>query len=188
MQFAELLLWLTEPGKGCTDTNRIITITLIPFILALQPLGSLFGSLYVIPWSKSTYFRKRFLVLFPLTIIIGVCWYHLYKPFKVCTTVTRQGHLYWSSTDPNSVDLPIHNILYFVWALFIILPFLLFWDRSFLFLILLIALPSFGYIYGLLKTDSKGSIWCYYTSYSSLVALLSLFLDRNFNTQILGLR
>ena len=28
MQFAELLLWLTEPRKGCTLWNKIITMTL----------------------------------------------------------------------------------------------------------------------------------------------------------------
>jgi hypothetical protein len=64
MQFAEFLLWLTEPKKGCTSSNKIITMTLIPFILAMQPLGSLIGSLYAIPWAKSSDFRKSFLLIF----------------------------------------------------------------------------------------------------------------------------
>ena len=46
MQFDELLLWLTNPKKGCTIWNKLITVTLIPLVLILQPLGSLYGSLY----------------------------------------------------------------------------------------------------------------------------------------------
>jgi hypothetical protein len=187
MQFAELLLWLTLPENGCTNINKILTMTLIPFILVSQPICSLFGSLYVIPWAKSSYFRKGFLLIFPLSIIIGVAWYHFYKAYKICTTVTPMGHLYWATTDPNSLDSPIQKLLYFLWPSLIILPFLLFWDKSILFLTLFFLMPIFGYWYGLLKSDSQGSIWCYFTSYSSLVGLLSLFIDKNFNTHLLEL-
>ena len=69
MQFAELLLWLTDPRKGCTMWNKIITMTLIPFALILQPLGSLFGSLYVIPWNKSSDLRKNFIIFYSLFVI-----------------------------------------------------------------------------------------------------------------------
>jgi hypothetical protein len=187
MQFAECLLWLTGPEKGCTDTNKLITMTLIPFILILQPLGSLFGSLYVIPWSKSSYFRKFFLATFPVFILLATGWYHFYKPHKLCTTVTPDGHLYWSTTDYKIIDNLIHKILYFYWSAIIILPFLLFWDKSLLFLALLCLMPIFGYYYGLLKSDSRGSIWCYFTSYSSIIAAAALFLDLNFKTNILSL-
>ena len=51
MQFDELLLWLTNPRKGCSAANKLITTTLIPLVLILQPLGSVLGSFFVKPWS-----------------------------------------------------------------------------------------------------------------------------------------
>ena len=44
MQFVEMLLWLTNPRKSCTPMNKLITLTLIPLVLVLQPLCALFGS------------------------------------------------------------------------------------------------------------------------------------------------
>lgn len=46
MQFAELLLWLTNPRKSCTTANKIITLTIVPLVLCLQPLGVLLGSFF----------------------------------------------------------------------------------------------------------------------------------------------
>ncbi len=62
MQFDELLLWLTNPRKGCTTTNKIITSTLIPLVLILQPLGSILGSFFDLRFT--TYFNKCQVVLF----------------------------------------------------------------------------------------------------------------------------
>ena len=64
MQFAELLLWLTNPRKSCTLMNKLITFTLIPFILLLQPIVATLGSLFVKPWSQCSQKRKLFIVLF----------------------------------------------------------------------------------------------------------------------------
>jgi hypothetical protein len=169
MQFAEMLLWLTDPRTGCTDTNKLITMTLIPFVLALQPLGSLFGSLYVIPWSKSSEFRKQFLMFYPVLIVAIVAFCYYYDPYKICTTVTKGGHLLWSTANPDVPDTISDKIAYFAWGFLIILP-LLFWDKSFIIIACLSLIPLFGFSYGLLNTDSRASIWCYYTSYTSVIA------------------
>ena len=72
MQFAELLLWLTKPRKECTIWNKIITLTLIPIVLMLQPLGALWGSIYAIPWNKSSPFRKNFMIYYTIFVVLLV--------------------------------------------------------------------------------------------------------------------
>ena len=63
MQFAEMLLWLTNPRKSCTPMNKLITFTLIPLILLSQPLLAIFGSFFVKPWSKCSQNRRLFIVM-----------------------------------------------------------------------------------------------------------------------------
>ena len=178
MQFAELLLWLTNPRNGCTDFNKFITMTLIPFVLILQPLGPLFGSLYVIPWAKSSDFRKNFIVVYSAIVVLAVSYCHYYKPYKTCTTVTSDGHLYWSTSDPKLPDSIINIIIYFIWGLMISLPLFMFWNKNITIILALLLIPAFGFIYGLLNTDSRASIWCYYTSYTSAIASAFLLLKQ----------
>jgi hypothetical protein len=174
MQFDELLLWLTNPRKGCTLWNKIITLTLIPIVLMLQPLGSLFGSLYVIPWNKSSKFRKDFIIYYTIFIILLVLANTFINPYKLCTIVTPKGHLHWNTSKHEKYDTYSYFI-YFTWAFLIILPLLLFWNINNLPILLLAIIPTFGFLYGL-YTDGKPSIWCYYTSYSSVVAIILLAL------------
>ena len=175
MQFAELLLWMTKPRTTCTQWNKIITLTLIPLVLVLQPLGSLWGSLLVIPWEKSTEFRKNFIIFYSIFIVLAVSYVHFFNISKTCTIVTPQGHLHWNTT--LNITKNYNYTIYFVWLLLIIFPVWLFWKKSMFILLLLILIPSFGFIYGI-YTDGKPSIWCYYTSYTSLVAISLLLLQQ----------
>ena len=171
MQFAEYLLWSTNPAKGCTPANKLITLTLIPLVLILQPLGSLFGSLFVLPWSKSSDFRKQFIGWFSAFVVAGVSYITYYDMYKTCTIVTDQNHLHWHTYkyQKNKKDLGI----YFLFAVIIGLPLFMYWDRSLVFMWVLLITPLFGFVYGI-YTDSKGSLWCYYTSYTSAIAALAL--------------
>jgi hypothetical protein len=182
MQFDELLLWLTEPRKGCNIWNKLITMTLIPLVLMLQPLGSLFGSFYVIPWNKSSDFRKNFTIYYSIFIILAVSFAHLYKPEKICTTVTKEGHLYWHTSKnwikTKNIDTYFSKFIYFLWAFLIILPICIFWNKSYLLPLLIVVIPTFGFFTGL-TTDSRASIWCHYTSYTSIIASIALFLQQN---------
>ena len=182
MQFAELLLWLTEPRKGCTLWNKIITMTLIPLVLMLQPLGFLFGSLFVIPWDKSSDMRKKLLIFYTLFIVLAVSYTFYYKPSKICTTVTESGHLYWSPSDYSYSAADIAT--YFLWAVLIILPIVMFWNKSYAIIVLLIIIPTFGLLTGL-KTDSRASIWCHYTSYTSMISIAILFAQQVLNIKLL---
>ena len=175
MQFAELLLWSTNPRKQCTLWNKIITLTLIPLVLALQPLGSLLGSLYAIPWKKSTEFRKNFIIFYSIFIILAIYFAHFFQISKTCTIVTRKGHLHWN-TSPY-INYGYDYTIYCLWSIIIIIPLLLFWDKNKLMLFLLLLIPFFGFIYGM-YTDGKPSIWCYYTSYASIIASVLLFLQQ----------
>lgn len=176
MQFDELLLWLTNPRKGCTIWNKIITLTLIPLVLMMQPLGSLWGSLYAIPWNKSSDSRKTFMIYYTIFIVLLVLLYTFINPYKLCTIVTPKGHLYWNTTKLHDYSLYDYTI-YFGWAFLIVLPLILFWNKNNLPIFILLIMPLFAFIYGL-YTDGKPSIWCYYTSYPSIIAITLLGLNQ----------
>lgn len=175
MQFAEYLLWTTNPDISCTKMNIFITLTLIPLVLILQPVGSMLGSLFVIPWSKSGDMRKTSIVLFVLINIFLVWYFHLRDIQRNCTIVSQEGHLNWNTTKYYPLDNlePFSVFIYFVWAIIIGLPMLLYWNKSWIFMSLILTMPIFGFIYGL-NTDSKASLWCYYTSYTSYIASFAL--------------
>ena len=170
MQFAEYLLWTTNPDISCTYLNTVITMTLIPVVLILQPVGSMLGSLFVIPWSKSGDVRKMAITAFVCVNIFIIWYFHFYDVQRNCTIVSQEGHLNWNTTkyDPQDNLHPFYVFIYFVWAIIIGLPLLLYWNRSWLFMSLILTMPIFGFVYGL-YTDSKASLWCYYTSYTSYI-------------------
>jgi len=167
MQFAELLLWLTNPRKSCTLMNKLITFTLIPFILLLQPIVATLGSLFVKPWSQCSQNRRLFIVLFSIISSLLLVLHFYGKKVKDCTTVTSEGHLdWWISKYPGNKP-----IAYTLWLIILFIPILMLWDVSYKVIIAISILPLVGFIYGL-RTDSKGSIWCHYTSYTSIIGLL----------------
>jgi hypothetical protein len=176
MQFAELLLWNTNPRQGCTLMNKIITMSIIPLALLLQPLGSLWGSLYAIPWLKLSLFRKRFIVIYSLLIFLCIYYGHFYEQSKNCSIVTLKGHLHWNTSPYKKYGKHDYSV-YFLWCILIIFPFIFFWNKSYLVPILLFITPLFGFIYGM-YTDGKPSIWCYYTSYTSFTAIILLFIQQ----------
>ena len=167
MQFAEMLLWLTNPRKSCTTMNKLITFTLIPLVLVSQPLSALFGSFFVKPWSACSQNRKLFIVGYSVVAALVLLLHFFGNRVKDCTTVTAEGHLnWWLSNYTGSKP-----IAYTLWLIIIALPIFILWDISYKVVVALSIMPAFGFIYGL-KTDSKGSIWCHYTSYTSIISLV----------------
>jgi len=173
MQFDELLLWLTNPRKGCTKWNQLITMTLIPFTLASQPLFAMWGSLYVFPWKTLSPVKKQIMIAYTVFCSLIVAFWYYYKPDKTCTTVTPKGHLSWVTSNYVSKS----KLFTPLWALLIALPLLVLWNKNYMLLFLLGILPFIGYQYGK-YTDAQGSIWCYYTSYTSIIASVALFLKQ----------
>jgi hypothetical protein len=137
-----------------------------------QPLGTLLGSLFIQPWRTSSPFRKRFLLWFSAFVVAAVVVFTVYFRDKSCTIVTKQYHLHWHTYkyDAKNRDWGI----YAVWALVIVLPLLMYWDKSWLFMSILLMMPLFGFLYGYFYTDSKASLWCFYTSYTSVIAAAAL--------------
>ena len=75
MQFAEALLWATNPSadsEKCSPLNKLITLTIIPLVLMGQPLGSLWGSLYITPWNKSSSIRKNVLIFYTILKLLNL--------------------------------------------------------------------------------------------------------------------
>ena len=97
MQFAEAILWYTEPDKKCTNLNKLITLTLIPFILILQSIGTVLGSFYVIPWNTLSNENKLAYIIFFIIVVASIFNYQFTVINNVCTTVTNDGHLDWST-------------------------------------------------------------------------------------------
>lgn len=169
MQFAEAILWYTEPDKKCTYLNKIITLTLIPFILILQSIGTVLGSFYVIPWNTLSNENKLAYIIFFIIVVASIFNYQFTVINNVCTTVTNDGHLDWSTYKKTILT---QNI--FVMSFMIALPLFTLWENKSELLALFI-IPITGALYGL-STDSPGSVWCYYTSFSSIIFALKLYL------------
>ena len=113
------------------------------------------------------------MIFFTVLCIIIIYFVHFYKPDKTCTIVTENGHLNWGTTDY------VRDTVIFtpMWAFIISLPLIAFWNKSYFLICLLFIFPIFGYEFGK-YTDSQGSIWCYYTSYASIIASIALFLHQ----------
>ena len=103
---------------------------------------------------------------------IIVYFMHFYSPDKTCTTVSEKGHLLWNTSNyiHNNDNLPIF------WLIIISLPLILLWNKNYMLILLIAILPVIGYQLGK-YTDAQGSIWCYYTSYTSIIASIALFLS-----------
>jgi hypothetical protein len=171
MQFAELLLWLTNPRKSCTLVNKLITFTLIPLVLVSQPLCGLFGSFFVKPWSACNNKRKLFIVGYAAIIGFLMLVYFYKDAQKYCTTVTPEGHLHWWLSSFKSDISNGYKFKYYLWLSIIFFPILMLWNISFKAIAVIAILPLFGFFYGL-KTDSSASIWCHYTSYTAIISLV----------------
>ena len=175
MQFAELLLWLTNPRKSCTSMNKLITLTLIPLVLVSQPLFGLLGSFFVKPWSECNQKRKLFIVGYAIIVTILMFVYFYKNAKKYCTTVTPEGHLHWWLGKFEEKNSTGYIIKYSLWLFLIFFPIFMLWNTSFKVIIAISILPLFGFFTGL-KTDSSASIWCHYTSYTALVSIVIYFL------------
>ena len=173
MQFTEFLLWSENPREKCTDGNKLLTATAVPLSLFVQAISAILGALFVYKFD----FLKPYIigsVLLSATVIYIT---QFYKPDKMCTVVTPQGHLDWSRTSNwNAITNTSRDFDYYFWALVIFAPLIL-WKRSLLFLVVFLLLPAFGFFYGQ-TTDSGATIWCYYTSWSSAIAAFALFLKQ----------
>ena len=170
MQVAELLLWLTNPRKSCTNVNKVITLTLIPLIVVSQPILPILGSFFVKPWSKCSKNRQMLIVGYSIIVSVIFLYYFFNKPTKYCTIVTKQGHLQWFLKNSENLGLEMPDG-YYIWALAVIIPAFLLWNISYKALFVVFILPIFGFIYGL-TTDAKDSIWCYYSSFSAIAMLI----------------
>jgi len=171
MQFAELLLWLTNPRKSCTPMNKLITLTLIPLVLVSQPLCPLFGSFFVKPWSACNDKRKLFIVGYAVIAAFLMLVYFYKGAEKYCTVVTPGGHLHWWLTAFTPNYKTDNLVAYYIWLFMVFFPIVMLWNISFKAIAAIAVLPMFGFFYGLM-TDSKSSIWCHYTSYTAIISLV----------------
>ena len=178
MQFAEGLLWMTDPRK-CTLTNKLLTIFLIPVVLLLQPLGSVWGSLYVAPWKENKDFITNYtLILTTVFLFFRYIFVPYFYKYKFCTTITPDGHLDWLTSKRDYSEKKSYNVVLLnsLWLLLSFYPLYKFWKGNSLWPFYI--LPVIGFIYGFF-TDAPESIWCNITSYSSISGIIILFLYKH---------
>lgn len=173
MQFAEALLWMENPRKGCTTTNKWLTLILIPLVLMMQPLGATWGSLYFDSWAKNGDFILKY-TAFVAIATFAIFVVPLSDNYKTCTTVTPSGHLNWFTYELDSISW-FYVLVTFIWAAIILYPLYKFWPGHRLWPFYII--PLIGIFAGFM-TDSPGSIWCYITSYGSLSAVVLLMMHK----------
>ena len=171
MQFAELLLWLTNPRKSCTPMNKLITLVVIPLVLLSQPLCALFGSFFVKPWTECNNKRKLFILGYAVIITVSMLTYFYKDAEKYCTTVTPEGHLYWWLSEFKPEHSSGYLVRYYLWLVILFFPIFMLWNISFKAITAICILPLCAFYYGL-KTDSSASIWCHYTSFTAIVSII----------------
>ena len=176
MQFAEALLWLTKPSISCTNINRILTLTLIPLVLMSQSLGSLFGSFYSYPWNKLTTNYKLIYIIYTLIVVAIILYSQFGNIQNTCTTVTPSGHLDWSTNKSDVAFGITSSQAITITTIVIALPLILLWKNKSE-LIVFSIIPILAAYYGT-STDSPASVWCYYTSFSSIIFALKLYLHK----------
>jgi hypothetical protein len=147
----------TYPIKTESRPSNTVSNTAIYFVVTGNPIQQVEGNQYTVAFTQDG----------TITFI---------NPYKICTIVTPKGHLYWNTTKLHDYTFYDH-IIYFGWAFLIVLPLILFWNKNNLPIFILLIMPLFAFIYGL-YTDGKPSIWCYYTSYASIIAILLLALKQ----------
>ncbi len=61
----------------------------------------------------------------------------------------------------------------------VLLPLALFWnkDKSLILPILISIIPTYAFLISF-KTDSRASIWCHYTSYTSIISSILLLVQQ----------
>lgn len=186
MQWAEAYLWYygDVAGETCILNNKYGTQVLVPMAVMVQPLLPFLGA-YL---STNKYTPAGNTLRKISKVYIGFCiMYKILNPIvywifggnktflwvtTLCTTITKQGYLYWGA--PVTL-LP----LLFWWAL-VATP-------------VIIYLPLKGILislYGLMCllisyyfTDSVGSNWCLYVTGYSLIGLYDYYIIINKKTK-----
>ena len=178
MQLSEAVIWGSMKFSKCNIVNKFITIFIIPIVLIMQPLGSLYGSLYVIKWENLSQIYKFICIGLIIITIIAVLYNQFSDVKRLCTIVTKKGHLNWLLSSDNISSSKKGDYFFqkaFGWAFMIALPLLLLFWKNKIELLIIFLIPLVGILYGIFYTDAYPSVWCFITSFSSII-FLSMYL------------
>jgi|SaaInlStandDraft_2_1057019.scaffolds.fasta_scaffold156191_1 hypothetical protein len=182
MQFIDYLLWvLYENNNFNSKYNLILTKYVIPIILMCQVLVVYFGKIL---FQNNNKFDNKLLPnlkndisksIYPKILIIYII-ITLFQSFqsKRLTTIGEKKNLDWGGyTNKNT---KFSKVIYFIFVLFLIYPFLDYFKHYKSLLIsmttlVILLLISFGY------TSSVGSYWCWIANVLSVIYLFSPYID-----------
>lgn len=169
MQWVEGFLWLDGPLPHGT-MNQLLTVLLIPLALLAQAWGPLFGSTFDRPVSGR---RLLFFLMLAIGLAFVVVARAIYHPMY--TQITPEGHLnWWSPQNPPQFAA----WAYFLWAVIIGAPFLLWW-RPFWQALLIVSWGWLWAVIGFNITDSAASYWCFFVTFYAAFILVYSFMIRD---------
>jgi len=181
MQLSEAIIWGSMKFSDCHFVNKFVSVFLIPIVLMLQPLGSLYGASYVIKWKNLSQIYKIICISLIIVTILSVLYNQFCDVKRLCTVVTKQGHLNWLLSSTKENNHPEQKYFFhkaFGWVFMIALPLLLFWKNKYE-LLLMFLIPLSGFLYALFYTDAYPSVWCFTTSFSSFLFVAMYLFDNN---------
>ena len=182
MQFIDYLLWvLYENNNFNSKYNLIITKYVIPIILMCQVLVVYFGRIL---FQNNNKFNNKLLPnlkndisknIYPKILIIYII-ITLFQSFqsKNLTKIGKKKNLDWGGyTNKNT---KFSKVIYFIFILFLIYPFLDYIKHYkslliYMTTLVILLLISFGY------TSSVGSYWCWIANVLSIIYLFSPYID-----------
>jgi len=167
IQLLEAGIWKTDPSKGVTENNELLT-KLILVGLSAQPLVQTYGA-YV--------FTQETVLWYATWVFVGFLIYSIWrilkaKPGDFYSTIGSKGHLVWHSTNGEKGKEGVFGtwsgVLY---LLGIFIPLFFMKDYGGLPL-MAIGILTAAYVLYIAGPGEFGSMWCYTAIFYSVVALV----------------
>jgi hypothetical protein len=162
IQWMDAILWKSKESSKLS----LMTITyFIPFILALEPVSSLYGAYYT---NKKVDKSDMILYLF---VFLGL-FITLSKGAQKTGYITKEGIRY-------SIDQGI--VSYWIYAFLLLYPFIKYSTANIFYMITTVVICFGLFIAQMTSPNTVGSHWCLYGNVASLLFLFYPYIDQYFN-------
>jgi len=164
IQFLEAIIWhMNKNGADTTNITKIVIMFLIPLVLSLEPIASLFGAQY--SGKKISDYDKIFFVIIFVIMFMTLTTNNSYPNIFVNNTIRYRKN---------------DNFGWHYWIFFILLMYpLIKYSENNIFYIILYVIVGMALIFSLNK-KSPGSTWCLYGNIIAILLLFYPYLNKKF--------
>lgn len=168
IQWMDAILWFNINNNTGESINKIVITFLVPLILALEPLSSMYGAAYM---NKNVSYFDLFLyiILFVVLFIVFITT-NSYPNFTIKDNNDRCTIRY-NKNEPGD-----KNFYYWIFFLFLVYPIIKYNKITFFYTSLIIVI-ALSLIIAQLTTKSIGSNWCLYSNIITILLLLYPYLN-----------